>query len=55
MKYTVIGAEDWVTLEQKVNNQMKLGWKPLGGVSGIVLASGGMIWAQAMVSTIAPE
>ena len=46
MEYTVIQDNNLHTFIIKVNEAMKEGWEPIGGV-----AFGGFIYSQAMVRT----
>lgn len=36
MKYTVMNAYDLTTLIEKVNDLIKEGWKPLGGIQAMI-------------------
>ena len=33
MRYAILAANDWATLERDVNDRIADGWTPLGGVS----------------------
>jgi hypothetical protein len=53
MEYRVINESKMTDLVKEVNNAMKEGWKPQGGVSvtkGLApLLGSAFVWAQAMV------
>jgi hypothetical protein len=36
MKYAVIGADNLVDLENKVNGYLSMGWIPQGGILGVL-------------------
>jgi len=48
MKYTVVGTRDQSKFEERVNDLIKEGWKPQGGIF-IVVDNNGWIYYQAMV------
>lgn len=60
MTYDIVSASSKEELIELVNEQKKLGWQLQGGVSVVVCCDETLqepftLWAQAMVSTIAPE
>ena len=48
MEYQLVDGEKYAELEKEVNNLIKQGWKPLGGVCSVT-AQYGTYFIQAMV------
>ncbi len=53
MEYRIVGRGSADELARDVNNAIKEGWRPQGGVShmvtGLIPFAQSMVWAQAMV------
>lgn len=61
MQYEVISSDSWATVEQKVKEYLKDGWKPQGGIAVSIAFSPFttnhvplQYWAQAMVKEEQP-
>lgn len=47
--YRLVTAHREDDLDEEVNNQIRLGWQPQGGVAVCQLETGSALWSQAMV------
>lgn len=48
MKYRILSARSQESIEAKVNDRIKLGWRPLGGVK-IILIEKDLYYIQTMI------
>lgn len=49
MEYQILGGNSAALLEEKVNDVVNFGWKPIGGVSLTVDNYQNKVWIQAMI------
>jgi hypothetical protein len=51
-EYKVISLSNIETFQKEINRRMNYGWKPLGGLSVVVMAGNYEVYHQAMIRKV---